>query len=284
MAVLEQKVDNLGSILGAVEEFSRTWDPDPFGKEELWFRGVSKREYKLLPAIYRIPRANAAPFDEVNLFERFKALAVAFSPNNVESDWDWYFLAQHHRLPTRLLDWTEGLLTAVYFAIWEDIEPNGPIAVTEKASLPSISPDFSDQSPVVWVLDAGSLNRLTIGPDDDAIICPRGPFGDDYLPDNISTDTEENRLPFALLATRTNARIVAQQGMFTIHGRDRSAIEDLVNLPGGQELRIGRIIIDRNSIAKVWLQLERTGFHRLSLFPELDSVSFNVKWGAENHI
>jgi FRG domain-containing protein len=36
-----------------------------------------------------------------------------------EEDWDWdsYFLMQHHNGPNRLLDWSDGALMALHFAL-----------------------------------------------------------------------------------------------------------------------------------------------------------------------
>jgi hypothetical protein len=41
--------------------------------------------------------------------------AIDTDANNEE--WDSYFVMQHHNVPTRLLDWTDGALIALHFAL-----------------------------------------------------------------------------------------------------------------------------------------------------------------------
>lgn len=79
------------------------------------FRGHAQ-DWPLRPTIGR--NANRyRPDTEAKLLSEFKRLARPYmSYANVMTEWDWLFVAQHHGLPTRLLDWTVNPLVAAYFA------------------------------------------------------------------------------------------------------------------------------------------------------------------------
>ena len=50
-------------------------------------------------------------------FQRCGAQLLAEKMQMEDQDWDWYFLMRHHDAPTRLLDWSDGALIAVHFAL-----------------------------------------------------------------------------------------------------------------------------------------------------------------------
>lgn len=84
-----------------------------------WFRGEPVVEHPLLPKLYRRP-PHYGEYDLLLHFRNMAALPQLNAGISRDATDLWLYLARHAGLPTRLLDWTEGALTALYFAVSED--------------------------------------------------------------------------------------------------------------------------------------------------------------------
>src|SRR5208337_1741833 len=82
----------------------------------------------------------AAEEKEQEAFEEFTSKAPALgAPESIRnSPWNCYFLMRHYGAPTRLLDWTESVLIAAYFAV----------ACQQRG-----------RSAAIWMLDPYTLNE-----------------------------------------------------------------------------------------------------------------------------
>ena len=78
----------------------------------LVFRGLARSDYSNVSSLARLGGDFAAL--EPHLIRNFRKYAHREAPG--PTMWDWLSLAQHHGLPTRLLDWTFSPLVALHFA------------------------------------------------------------------------------------------------------------------------------------------------------------------------
>ena len=96
------------------------------------FRGVRKVSYDLKPSIgRRTPMPPATPVRmERRMFRLFCESALPHLPFMPRSPWEWLAVAQHHGMPTRLLDWsTTPPLVGLYFAVEKEFDGDSAVYV-----------------------------------------------------------------------------------------------------------------------------------------------------------
>jgi FRG domain len=108
----EKAIQSVEELLGVAQKYLN---------KPVIYRGVKSSRYELVPKIGR-RRKNSKALSTANekyILNLFKQRAIAHLQREPKNDWEWLAIAQHHGLPTRLLDWTRNLMVAAYFAVAE---------------------------------------------------------------------------------------------------------------------------------------------------------------------
>lgn len=249
------KITDLATYIHLVNELHKNSGLEQ-ATSQLWFRGQGDRTWDLLPTIYRNRNLN---YFEREMIRDFKLLSNELISKRPINELEWLFLMQHYGLQTRLLDWSESHLVALYFSVL----------------------DYANtRDSAVWAIHPWSLNLVSLG--HKTIPVSSHPDLSKYTLEepHLVNRKIKGYLPLAVRPTRNSARIVAQKGTFTIHGNNTKPLNKIIeeyNALGKEEILLYSLTVDGKSKLKIMKELFLAGISYSVIFPEIQGVCNDIR-------
>jgi hypothetical protein len=260
--ILEIEIRSLGEFVDRVTPA----EPDPVTgrrRDTGVYRGASEACAPLLTSLDRLGGTNP-PHTKADLEEHVLRNYMRYARPHMQgstlNDWEELFSAQHHGVPTRLLDWTYSPLVAAFFAT----RPR----------------DGEERDRAVWRLDWQQVHRafrfppLALLPRDlDSIFQDGGHASPWQL---FTRDSSAHSFACLVEPPSLDQRIVAQAAVFTM-GTDKTRSFDgfLIDHDLGSALM--KYIIPADRVPAIRDQLDLVGVDERRLFPDLDGVAAAIR-------
>jgi len=237
--------------------------------QSFWYRGCGSSAHQLLPSLYRHRRLKTP--DELAdleraLMTRFRQRSIPYHSRSLVDDWDALFFMQHYGVPTRLLDWTENPLIALHFALMRAVRAK------TKSGRQTYLTDAA-----VWMLDPVAWNRHALQhvSFDGGVLSPGDEAIKSYRP--TPSFAGMHNQPVALYGAHNSTRIVAQQGVFTIFGRDTTQMEQVFTSDNFPPHCLTKIIVRKSLILRLRRALLSHGITESAVFPDLEGLAREIK-------
>ena len=195
--------------------------------------------------------------EEQSLLKRFRRYAYEYF-RRVPTEWETLFLARHHGLPTRLLDWTSNPLVSLYFAAAHRSDERVRTGDDRERKL--------EIDGTVWAIATRDGEREDL---------------DIFYEKPSPLDVPGIRLVFPI---NPSPRLTAQSGVFTLHADPWT---DMVKCAGksypDHDLDIARLKrwnVPAGSKPEIILALDRVAINSRTLFPDLDGLARGL-WETE---
>jgi len=269
-----KEIRTVADLIEVVHAWEQKSHPVGKGYPPVWYRGHADASWDLQPTVlrkwfldyaaqadFRFPQAANLVNIENTINNQFRRMATSLLPSTATIV-DIYFLAQHHGIPTRLLDWTADALAALFFAVCCEPEKDGMIhTINPRFLIPDINnPQYPrDVVNIRHSLVSGTIQFLF-----DEGASPRTTF---ILP--IYPDLRAGRM-------------LQQVACFTLHmpplpfsGRE-GPTEPIHKLTG-----VESYLVSRTAKKQLLLDLRRVGKNYATLFPDLDNVAREIRTAWE---
>jgi hypothetical protein len=208
--------------------------------EDFLFRG-QVIDSPLLPKICRLkPRGDILEIEQKLLLEFKRTNPLLIEQLRAMDDWDYLTLGQHFGLPTRLLDWTNNALTALWFAT---ANSDGHLSADDYA--------------LVWLLMAETSDFLVD-------IDESHPF-----------KVEETKL---IRPRIIKQRINNQSGVFSVMSTADLEEKRYMNESDSYHRKLVKIKIPQDSFIDIRNDLNTVGVNAFTIFPELEGLCTYLQW------
>lgn len=263
------------SLLAAIQEhfstITKRWLLPPIARP--WFRGHEKSDWQLVPSILRSGNQQ----HEFQLTKRFRLLAPGFGVDIPTDRLDqWLFNMQHNLAPTRLLDWSESLNTALFFACLDWIKKRD-IEKCSDGIVFALNPIFLNKHvlgicdfPITWVQnEVLQTIKFAFGTQDELVPGPDGTL--------ISVSYLQP--PVAIFPSTVHGRMRAQKACFTLHGADHRDMREIFQERGwaAAEMLL-EYAIPRDKKPQLAEDLALTGITYSTIFPDLEGLTSDLKF------
>jgi hypothetical protein len=268
------EINTIGDVFTVVRDWEQRFFGPGKGYPPIWYRGHADSSWELQPAVLRSPFKSIGNWEfypgatlpdkllagERTINRDFKRMAASLLPAN-SSQVDIYFLAQHHGLPTRLLDWTMNPLIALFFAVTEYPKSDGMLYVMDPRRLLPKNPDPTNPIYPTDCVQPGHplVKQMVEAVFDAGAKPPDPPFVLPVLPDLMA------------------GRFLQQGSCFTLHIPPMEPRQESASTISCGESHT----IPRSAKADLLVDLRRAGIHFASVFGNLDNVTKEIRtaWG-----
>lgn len=211
---------------------------------EIWFRGQGDADYILVPSLFR---SKNGVEKEKEVYDTYRRLSQKLNLLH-KNEWELLVDMQHYFIPTRLLDWSENLGIALFFAV----------------SCHNEGRDIG-----LYLLNPIELNKYS--KKDGIPIVPEENMGLSYVDNYIKKEPFPPTYPIAIKSNCINERVMAQRGMFTVHGDNLAGLESLC------PKAVKKIVIANEAVPEIKEFLEIANINQLTVFPDLHGLSNYIR-------